>query len=75
MKKLLLIIIFLLSGCITYTSHLSGDCVDRAVKIRQDLQKQGYEAELILGLRGKEGHCWVRYKDKKTGKWKEIKNY
>jgi len=53
---------------------MSGDCVDRAVQIRQGLKSQGYETKLILGLRGKEGHCWVRYKDK-DGEWKEIKNY
>jgi len=53
---------------------MSGDCVDRAVIIRQDLRQQGYEAELVLGLRGQQGHCWVKYKDT-DGKWKEIKNY
>ena len=78
MKKLLLfIIIFCLTGCIKhidYTPLMSGDCVDRAVIIRQDLRERGYEAELVLGLRGKEGHCWIKYKDK-NGKWKEIKNY
>jgi len=52
-----------------------GDCVDRAVMIRQGLRAQGYEANLILGLRGKQGHCWIKYKDKETGEWKEIKNY
>jgi len=57
-----------------YMPLMSGDCVDRAVQIRQELKAQGYEANLILGLRGKEGHCWVRYKDK-DGEWKEIKNY
>ena len=63
-------------GCVYYTPHISGDCVDRAVKIRQDLKAQGYEAKLVLGLRGeKEGHCWVRYKEKKTDEWKEIHNY
>jgi len=76
MKKLLLITVFYcLVGCIHYTPLLSGDCVDRAVMIRQDLREQGYEVKLVLGLRGeKQGHCWVRYKDK-DGEWKEIKNY
>ena len=55
---------------------MSGNCVDRAVKIRQDLKAEGYDAQLVLGLRGeKHGHCWVKYKDKKTGEWKTIKNY
>jgi len=78
MKKLFIISIFILFliGCVHYTPYLTGDCVDRAVKIRQDLRKQGYEANLVLGLRGeKEGHCWVKYKDKRTGEWKEIHNY
>jgi len=77
-RKLFIISIFtlFLIGCVHYAPHLTGDCVDRAVKIRQDLRKQGYEADLVLGLRGdKEGHCWIKYKDKKTGEWKEIHNY
>jgi hypothetical protein len=81
MKKSILLLIFILIipiGCtkhITYTPYMSGDCVDRAVIIRQDLRANGYEAELVLGLRGeKEGHCWVRYKDK-DGKWKQINNF
>jgi len=74
MKKLIFLCVFLV-GCVPlYTPIMSGDCVDRAVKIRQELKAQGYETKLILGLRGKEGHCWVRYKDK-DGEWKEIKNY
>jgi len=64
-----------LPGCVHYTPIMFGDCVDRAVMIRQDLRAQGYEANLILGLRGKQGHCWIKYKDKETGEWKEIKNY
>ena len=80
---LLITLLIFLGGCITpqekygpkMIPYMSGDCVDRAVKIRQDLRQQGYEAKLILGLdkEGK-GHCWIRYKDKKTGKWIEIKN-
>ncbi len=84
MRKLLFFF-FLLSLCVaqitscasyTYRPLMSGDCVDRAVVIRQDLQAKGYEAELVLGLLNeKEGHCWVKYKDKQTGKWIEIYNY
>ena len=83
MKKLLLIIlIFLFAGCIpytTYTPYMSGDCVDRAIVIRQELRQQGYEADIVLGgiKRGDKitGHAWVKYKDKKTGEWKRIDNY
>jgi len=77
MKKLLLFLFILfLIGCvkhIDYAPLMTGDCVDRAVQIRQDLRAKGYEAELVLGLRGKQGHCWIKYKDK-DGEWKEIKN-
>lgn len=79
MKKLLLVaIIVSLLGCIRhidYTPLMSGDCVDRAVIIRQDLRQQGYDAQLVLGLRGNQGHCWVKYREKNTKEWKEIKNY
>lgn len=78
MKKCLFVILSTLSliSCISYTPILTGDCVGRAVKIRQELKTKGYETELVLGLRGeKERHCWVRYKDKKMNAWKEIKNY
>jgi len=75
--KLIIVVMFLFcSSCVRYTPYLSGDCVDRAVRIRQNLISNGYEAELVLGLRGtKQGHCWIRYKDKETGEWKELKNY
>lgn len=83
MKKLLFILIlFFLIGCvphITYTPYLEGDCVDRAIIIRQDLRAKGYEADIVLGgvKRGGKitGHAWIRYKDKKTGEWKRIDNY
>uniref|UniRef100_A0A6M3L6V4 Putative transglutaminase domain-containing protein n=1 Tax=viral metagenome TaxID=1070528 RepID=A0A6M3L6V4_9ZZZZ len=79
MKKLLFILLItFLASCIPhidYTPYMAGDCVDRAVKIRQDLKQGGYEVELVLGLDGeKRGHCWVKYKDKETGEWVEIKN-
>jgi len=84
MKKLFILSIFLLLfvSCvrhIDYIPYMSGDCVDKAVQIRQDLREQGYEADIVLGgiKRGDkvEGHAWVRYKDKKTGEWKRIDNY
>ena len=83
MKKLLFITLLLFStGCapyVTYTPYLEGDCVDRAVKIRQDLRAKGYKADIILGIirEGEKikGHAWIKYRDKKTGEWKEIRNY
>lgn len=54
----------------------TGDCVDRAVIIRQSLKEQGYEAKLVIGLTGnKKGHCWIKYRDKKTNEWLIFKNY
>lgn len=79
MRTLLLLLILSCIGCALqsplYTSYLSGDCVDRAVQLRQELRSKGYEAQLILGLRGtKQGHCWVRYK-RKDGVWEDLFNY
>jgi len=78
MYKHLFILILLLSGCasIPNVPHIEGDCVDRAVAIRQSLKEQGYEARIVLGMiNEKEGHAWVEYKDEKTGEWKVIRNY
>lgn len=80
---LILICCWLFCGCLTPTLKplMSGDCVDRAVDKRQKLRSEGYEAELVIGAieyNGQVqslGHCWVKYKDKQTGEWKEIKNY
>jgi len=58
---------------------MEGDCVDRVVVLRQDLKKQGYEAQLVIGtilVNGeKKGHAWVKYKDKKTGEWVNLYNF
>lgn len=83
MKKLLFIILLLsLIGCIRhidYTPYMTGDCVDRAIIIRQDLRAKGYDAEIVLGgiKQGNKiiGHAWIKYKDKETEKWKRIDNY
>lgn len=85
MKRLLftLFVLFLIAGCIPHIDYMPlmlGDCVDRAVVIRQDLRERGYEAEITCGFimencKPKEGHCWVKYKDKKTDEWKRIDNY
>ena len=92
MKKIKYLIVFcflllFFFGCISpqekYGSimipYMTGDCVDRAVQIRQDLRANGYEADIVLGgiKRGDkvEGHAWIRYKDKETGEWKRIDNY
>ncbi len=52
----------------------SGDCIDRAVRIRQSLLSDGYVAEMVVGTIDGDGHCWIRYKDKKTGEWINIWN-
>lgn len=83
MKKLLFIILLLsLIGCIRhidYMPYMIGDCVDRAIIIRQDLRAKGYEVEIVLGKikRGNKikGHAWIKYKDKKTGEWIRVNNY
>jgi hypothetical protein len=77
MKYLLLVFIVLFSGCSSYIPYIrGGDCIDRAIVIRNSLRNQGYQAEIILGTIGKnEGHAWVDYKDKKSGKWITIQNY
>ena len=63
-----------------YIAVMTGDCVERMIVIRSDLIKQGYKVKLIVGkllLPNGEiiGHAWVKYKDKKTGKWISIYNY
>lgn len=77
--KLFIIVLFIfISGCgKPYIPIFEGNCVDRAVEIRQLLKSQGYEAELIVGLSPDktEAHCWVKYKDKKTNKWVEFSNH
>jgi len=92
MKKIKYLIVFcflllFFFGCISpqekYGSimipYMTGDCVDRAIKIKQDLKEQGYETKMVLGIMQKDdkqfGHAWIRYKDKKTGEWKRIDNY
>ena len=73
---LLLFIFYTISCSYPYIPQLRGDCVDRAVALRQSLKKQGYEARLVLGRISKdEGHCWVEYKDKDCVEWKKIDNY
>ena len=84
MKRIILILscLFLLSCAPSYTltPYIEGDCVDRAVIIRQKLIEQGYEVRLILGIlkegsQIQRGHVWVEYKDKESGKWIKINNY
>ncbi len=57
-----------------------GDCIDRAVEIRQGLRAKGIKANIILGILThpdgqEEGHAWIRYSDPKTGEEITIKNY
>ena len=83
MKRIILTLscLFLLSCAPSYTltPYVKGDCIDRAVIIRQKLIEQGYEARLILGIlkEGSQtrGHAWIEYKNKKSGKWMRIDNY
>ena len=79
---LVLICLFVLISCApsyTLTPYAKGDCIDRAVIIRQKLIEQGYEARLILGIlkEGSQtrGHAWIEYKNKKSSKWIRIDNY
>lgn len=87
-KLIIIITLFLFIGCVTpqqkynprYIAIMTGDCVERMIVIRSDLIKQGYKVKLIVGkllLPNGEiiGHAWVKYKDKKTGKWISIYNY
>ena len=83
MKKIILILccLFLLSCAPFYTliPYIKGNCVDRAIVIKQKLESQGYETRLVLGIiqQGDEkyGHIWIEYMDKKSGKWMRIDNY
>ncbi len=83
MKKLSIIILCIFFfGCVrdyTVTPYFSGDCVDRAIQIRQELRKDGYQAEIVLGILhdGKinKAHAWIKYKSKTTNKWIKIINY
>ena len=77
----------LISGCVTpqqkysprFIPFMKGNCVDRMVIIRNNLIKQGYDVNLVIGTiifpNGKKsGHAWIEYKDKE-GKWINIYNY
>jgi len=72
----ILIALFLLVGCsYPYLPRLKGDCVDRAVMLRQSLKEQGYKARIVMGMMDKDtGHAWIEYKDK-NGEWREMRNY
>lgn len=67
----------LLMGCVTVVPVVEGDCVDRAVVIRQHLRAQGCDAEIVLGIvkHTNEGHAWVKYRCHGDREWKYIKNY
>jgi hypothetical protein len=58
---------------------MQGNCVDRMVTMHDDLIKQGYKVELVIGTiienGEKKGHAWIKYQDKKSGKWVSIYNY
>ena len=73
--------LFLLSCAPSYTfiPYIKGNCVDRAIVIKQKLENQGYETRLVIGVMQqrdvKYGHAWVEYKDTKSNKWIRIDNY
>ena len=83
MKRIILTLscLFLASCAPSYTliPYIKGDCVDRAIVIKQKLENQGYETRLVLGVmqqdNEKYGHIWIEYMDKKSGKWMRIDNY
>ncbi len=78
MKKLLIIAALVLSGCVVYTPYMTGDCVDRAVQLKQYLQDKGYESRIVLGIRDgskREGHAWVEYRKSPNDKWVRADNY
>ena len=79
---LVLICLFVLISCApsyTLIPYMKGNCVDRAIVIKQKLESQGYETRLVLGImqKGDEkiGHIWIEYMDKKSDKWMRIDNY
>ena len=79
---LVLICLFVLISCVpsyTLIPYMKGDCVDRAIVIKQKLESQGYETRLVLGViqqdNEKYGHIWIEYMDIKSGKWMRIDNY
>ena len=78
-KIILLLLLTSFYGCAStpYIPYIrGGECIDRAIEIRQALKDQGYEARIILGIRGKkEGHAWIEYKDKETNEWITVRNY
>ncbi|MCK5541721.1 MAG: lasso peptide biosynthesis protein [Desulfobacterales bacterium] len=62
-----------------FIPSIEGDCVDRAIILRQDLRADGYDAQIVLGTFKDEGevlgHAWVKYRRDKTNKWIYIYNY
>jgi hypothetical protein len=69
-----------LTGCSAahYYPVVEGNCVDRAIAIREYMRKEGYKAEIVLGYvtwdGDREAHAWVKYKKPKSGEWKRINN-
>ena len=80
-KFLILLLLLLCLSCSSYVfvPLYKGNCVERAVKLKQYLEKKGYKVELIVGIikdsKGKviTGHMWLRYK--KGNRWIVVKNY
>jgi len=83
LKRLLIgmVLVILLTGCThsTLIPLFSGNCVDRAVQIRQHLKEDGYEAEIVIGtgrLHGKKvGHAWIKYRKPGNSEWIRYTNW
>lgn len=81
MKKLfiLLLLLFLCSCTSPMIPLFEGDCVDRAIEIRQKLRGDGYDADIVIGtvkLNGKtEGHAWIKYKEPEDKDWIRYENF
>ncbi len=63
-----MVLALMLTGCAgsgyTLKPIQEGDCVDRAIDIRQTLRAKGIKADIILGILKhqngqEEGHAWI----------------
>ena len=82
MKCIVVFVFALMVACspLKFTITHDGDCVDRAVKIRQELRNAGYNADIVLGGIERGGSCdaahaWIRYRDDDAKDWQYYKNY
>ena len=74
---LLTLLLFSFLGCASqrpFIPIISGDCADSALELKNLLNKQGFETQLMIGITNIQGHVWIEYKDKKTGEWIRVNN-